>query len=813
MPDSFHRLLQRQIRAHLQSPDSLGPGAMAFLHAVDAAYREFDSDRSMLERALDLSSQELLDANAHMRAMFRAFPDLFVSLDANDVIVDCQGVASSEPVLGIPSPLGKNLRDVPPCDARPLLLDAAARARRDRRVVSLECVCPSSRRDQPCEIRFVPLSGGKLLAVVRDIADRRIAEERLRFHAQMLEGVRESIVATDMDGIVRYWSRGAESLYGYSADETVGKPYRAFAGAIDPPDEESFRRLIQNKGFWRGEHRQKRRDGSVFWSSTFISLFSDEFGRPSGYIGMDQDVTERKLAEDALRSSEERFRHIAENAGEWIWEQDVDGVYTYSSPVVERILGYKPSELVGKLHFYDLFAPQVREQIVREAAGRTSRREPFWRLTIPVVHKDGRMVYVETTGVPILGPDGSLRGYRGTDTDVTQLKLAETAHEKLQLQLAQAQKMESVGRLAGGVAHDFNNMLQAILGHVEIALDQVPALSPLHADLLEIQSAAARSADLTRQLLAFARKQTVAPKVLDLNETIESMLKMLRRLIGENIVLVWKPGSNLGHVRMDPSQIDQILANLCVNARDAIGGVGSISIETGSVVFDDSFCADHPGANPGSYARIAVSDTGCGMDKETLSHVFEPFFTTKGVGQGTGLGLATVYGIVKQNNGFVSAYSEVGQGSTFQICLPLHRSEFVPAGASNPPAPEARGHETILLVEDEPSILAIARTMLERLGYRVLPAATPGEAIRLAESHPGQIHLLMTDVVMPEMNGRDLAKNILSIHPRLKRLFMSGYTADVIASHAIVDEGIHFIQKPFAKNDLSAKVRAALDAP
>ena len=812
MAEPFHALLRRQIRAHLPNPESLGAVGNAFLQAVDEAYREFDSDRSLLERSLDLSSQELLDANAHMRAMFRAFPDLFVWLDADDAFVDFQGVGSSEPFLGLVSPLGKNLRDVPPGAARNRLLEAAARARRERCVVSVECDCPFQGRSHPCEIRFVPLSGGKLLAVVRDVSDRRTAEERLRFHAQMLEGVRESIVATDMDGIVRYWSRGAEALYGYSADETVGKPYRSFAGAIDPPDEDSFRRLIQANGFWRGEHRQKRRDGSVFWSSTFISLFSDEFGRPSGYIGLDQDVTERKLAEEALRSSEERFRQIAENAGEWIWEQDVDGLYTYSSPVVERILGYKPCDLVGKLHFFDLFAPHVRDQIVREAAGRTSRREAFWRLTIPVLHKDGRLVYVETTGVPILDPDGSLRGYRGTDTDVTQLHLAQTAHEKLQLQLAQAQKMESVGRLAGGIAHDFNNMLQAILGHVEIALDQVSSQTPLHGDLLEIQRAASRSADLTRQLLAFARKQTVAPKILDLNETIESMLKMLRRLIGENVDLLWKPAANLGAVKMDPAQIDQILANLCVNARDAIGGVGTISIETGSVLFDDAFCSAHPGANPGAYARIAVSDSGCGMDKETLAHVFEPFFTTKAVGQGTGLGLATVYGIVKQNNGFVSAYSEVGQGSTFQICLPLHRGDS-PAAASAGPTPETRGHETILLVEDEPTILSIARAMLERLGYRVLGAATPGEAIRLAESHAGHIDLLMTDVVMPEMNGRDLAKNILSLHPGLKRLFMSGYTADIIASHSIVDEGVHFIQKPFTKSDLSAKVRAAIDSP
>jgi PAS domain S-box-containing protein len=389
-------------------------------------------------------------------------------------------------------------------------------------------------------------------------------------------------------------------------------------------------------------------------------------------------------------------------------------------------------------------------------------------------------------------------------------KQAEEEQIKLQSQLVQAQKMESVGRLAGGVAHDFNNMLAVILGYTEIAMDQVNTAQPLFAALREIRKAAERSADLTRQLLAFARKQTIAPRVLDLNETVDGMLKMLRRLIGEDIDLVWKPGRNLGPVKVDPSQIDQLLANLCVNARDAILGVGRVTIETDAAAFDEAYCADHAGFVPGEYVLLAVSDNGCGMDQETLGHLFEPFFTTKSVGKGTGLGLATVYGMVQQNNGFVNVYSEPGQGTTFRVYLPRHSAKTAPLSEKAPGRSAERGHETILLVEDEPAILKMATMMLDRLGYTVVGAKTPGEAVRLAEAHAGGIHLLVTDVVMPEMNGRDLAKHLLSLHPNLKCLFMSGYTADVIANQGVLAAGVQFIQKPFSLKDLAAKLRQVL---
>ncbi len=336
-----------------------------------------------------------------------------------------------------------------------------------------------------------------------------------------------------------------------------------------------------------------------------------------------------------------------------------------------------------------------------------------------------------------------------------------------------------------------------------------PAQTP-YKDLQEIRKAAEHSADLTRQLLAFARKQTVELRVLDLNETVEGMLKMLRRLIGEDIDLVWLPDEGLWPVKMDPSQIDQILANLCVNARDAISGVGRVTIETGSARFDEAYCADHAGFTPGEYVLLAVSDDGCGMDTETMDKLFEPFFTTKRSGKGTGLGLSTVYGIVKQNNGFLNVYSEPGQGTTFRIYLPRNMGKAEQMIKDEPVAADTTGSETILVAEDEPAILEMTTAILRNLGYTVLEAATPGMAIRIAEEHTGPIHLLITDVVMPGMNGRDLAGNILSLYPDIKFLFMSGYTANVIAHRGVLDEGLHFIQKPFSMSNLAVKVRKVL---
>ena len=394
--------------------------------------------------------------------------------------------------------------------------------------------------------------------------------------------------------------------------------------------------------------------------------------------------------------------------------------------------------------------------------------------------------------------------------DISDRKEAEADKARLESQLQQAQKIEFMGRLAGGVAHDFNNMLTVILGQAELALLKIEPSNPFAANFTEIKKTAERSADLTRQLLAFARKQTVAPKLLDLNEKVTAVLSMLQRIIGENVHLIWQPAPEFCMVKMDPSQIDQILTNLCVNARDAIEGSGTISIETANSTIDADYCATHLDAVPGEYVRLTVSDDGRGMDKETLAHIFEPFFTTKEVGQGTGLGLATVYGVVKQNNGFITSYSEPEQGSTFSIYLPRYLGTL----RIEPAYAEKRvpgGQETILLVEDETAILKVTAMMLREQGYAVLAANSPGEALRMAREHAGAIHLLMTDVIMPEMNGLVLAEKLRAVHPHMKQLFMSGYTANVIAHHGVLNEGMQFIQKPFSLPNMAAKVREVLD--
>jgi two-component system cell cycle sensor histidine kinase/response regulator CckA len=377
--------------------------------------------------------------------------------------------------------------------------------------------------------------------------------------------------------------------------------------------------------------------------------------------------------------------------------------------------------------------------------------------------------------------------------------------------LQQALKMESIGRLAGGVAHDFNNMLQVILGYTNMALNEIDPETALHNDLTESRKAANRAADLTRQLLAFARKQTMTPKVLDLNETVSGMLMMLRRLIGENIDLTWQPTAADTTVKMDPAQIDQILANLCVNARDAIAGVGKLKVETSTLTADANFCAKNTDLVPGEYVTISVSDTGCGMDPETIKHIFEPFYTTKEVGEGTGLGLATVYGIVMQNKGCINLTSIPEKGTTFRLCLPRHFGEAVQLPTSDSAKAALRGHETILLVEDEASILKLGKQMLEGLGYRVLKAGLPNEAIAVAEKYTEEISLLLTDVVMPQMNGLDLATHLTLLHPEIKHMFMSGYTADIIIKQGLIEKGVHFIQKPFTIQDLAVKVREILD--
>jgi PAS domain S-box-containing protein len=657
--------------------------------------------------------------------------------------------------------------------------------------------------------------GGKIGAVVvmYDVTERRKAAESLREseeHFRCLASAAFEGLLIHRHGVVLDANEALATMFGFkSAKELIHKQ-----GLDVVPLTAESQQTIRNQ--LAAGQDSVFEVAAIGPNGAVVTLETQ--GRDIVYKGCQarvvamRDITARKRAENALRESEEKFRALFEQAGDHVMMLD-----PHSTPPLRilnvndaacRAYGYTRQEML-ELCISDLDpAPDADRN--REIDARLARGE---NAIFEVMHrrKDGSLFPVEVC-VGLVRIAGCPPFVFSTDRDITERKRVEQETKKLQDQLTHAQRMDSVGRLAGGVAHDFNNMLQAILGNASLALDELPPDSPTRESLEEIQKSAQRSADLTQQLLAFARKQTTAPKVLDLNEKVENMLKMLRRLIGEDIALSWLPGHNLDPVRMDPSQLDQVLTNLCVNARDALQGAGKLTIKTERVTLDGNDLANDSDLVAGDYVELTVSDTGCGMDQEVLAHLFEPFFTTKATGKGTGLGLATVHGIIKQNGGSIRVYSEPGLGTTFRICLPSYVEKAVQLEKQGAAQPGVRGQETILLVEDEPAILRVAKRSLEKLGYSVLAAGKPGEAISLAEKHPGQIHLLMTDVVMPEMNGRDLAKRLLSLYPDIRRLFMSGYPVEVIAHHGVLDEGIHFLQKPFSTKDLSDKVRAALMA-
>ena len=513
-----------------------------------------------------------------------------------------------------------------------------------------------------------------------------------------------------------------------------------------------------------------------------------------------QDLLKRqKSMLVSLQKSEQKYRILVENANDAIFVAQ-DGIIKFSNQKTEELTGYSVAELI-KMSFVDFIHPDDKKTVVENYKSRLKDEKGANTYSFKIVQKSGfeRTVHLNTVLIKWENKTATLNFLK----DITQ-------QIKMEAQLQQAQKMESVGRLAGGVAHDYNNALTVITGYTELSMMEIDPNGALYADLDQVLTAAKRAKNITRQLLAFARKQTIAPKVLDLNENVETMLKMLQRLIGEDIDLAWLPDRRLRPVKMDPTQIDQILANLCVNARDAIENVGKITIETGMKILDKAYCSDHPEFIPGEFVWLSVSDNGCGMEKEIQDKIFEPFFTTKDVDKGTGLGLATVYGIVKQNNGFINVYSEPGKGTMFKVYLRPNQGKPVDIlEESMPEIPQGNG-ETILLVEDERSILKLAKKILGSLGYKVLDADTPKKAMGIAKEHPGEIHLLVTDVIMPGMNGLELANSVQIQYPDLKRIFMSGYPANTIAHHGVLDEGALFIQKPFSKRDLTQIVRKVL---
>jgi PAS domain S-box-containing protein len=515
----------------------------------------------------------------------------------------------------------------------------------------------------------------------------------------------------------------------------------------------------------------------------------------------------------ALEEEQARLAAVMEATSDLVAFADRDGLVLHLNPAGRKLLGYGPSAEISGLNLASIFPAWAAHRFASEAIP-AARLLGTWEGESALVARDGREIPVSQVIIAHRGAGGQINFVSTVARDITERKQAEKEKERLLEELLQSRKMESVGRLAGGIAHDFNNMMQVVLGNTSLALELCPPGGELRAHLAEIESSAKRSAELTRHLLAFARKQKVQPKAMDLNETVAGMLKVLGRLIGENITLSWVPGGGLWPVTMDPLQIDQILANLAVNARDAIGGHGVVAIQTANVTMDETLVRGRADRVCGEFVELSVGDTGKGMTPEIAQRIFEPFFTTKEVGEGTGLGLATVYGIVQQNHGWIEVDTGPGRGSTFKVFLPRAKTAVAPSGADAPVvAVRPGGNETILVAEDEPSILELSAKILRQYGYKVITAESPERALELAAGEPGQIHLLVTDVVMPGMSGKELRDKLRTFRPGLKCLFMSGYDKNLFGAQGAGETGQGFLQKPFTRDELANLARDLLGEP
>jgi len=638
----------------------------------------------------------------------------------------------------------------------------------------------------------------------------REAQERFRFVVENTGDVVYRLRFPDM--VYDYVSPGIERLTGYGPREINGIGLNGIVVSVTDttgmpltPETLEWARHIEQSGEFYADYQVRTKDGKLKWLADHSFPWRDGQGRLLGAVGTLMDVTDRKEAEKALRRSEEYYRSLIENASDPIVVLDDAGTVLYESPALEKMLGWRPEERRGRSGL-ELLPEEDRPQLI-QTVGRLLREAGATELIeTRARHRDGSWRSIEAVAKSRTDADGK----RTIVINVRDL----TVRKDLEAQLNQAQKMEAIGRLAGGVAHDFNNLTTAILGYSELMLRKLGAEDPLRRHVAEVTRAAERAAALTRQLLAFSRKQLLQPRVLDVAEVLEHSRGLLERLIGEDIELVTRGDPGVGRVRADPVQLDQVILNLAVNARDAMPRGGTLVLEASNADLDEDYAHEHVTVRPGRYVMLAVSDTGHGMDKETQERIFEPFFTTKDKGKGTGLGLSTVYGIVQQSGGYVWVYSEAGRGTTFKIYLPRVEEEAdQPAPASEPVAVRAVVSETLLLVEDEGSVRELLRELLESAGYSVLEASRPAEALELARSHPAPIQLLITDVVMPEMTGPELARHLAQIRPGLRMLFLSGYTEGVVVDKGLLGDGANFLQKPFTTDALEAKVREVLDGP
>jgi len=652
-----------------------------------------------------------------------------------------------------------------------------------------------------------------LFGTAQDITERKRAETSLRESEERLrlffEHAPAALAMFDQNMHYLAASRRWMSDYGLGERDIFGCSHYDIFPEITEELKQIHRRGLKGEVIRVEEARFERADGSVQYLRWEMHPWRDDRGEIGGIVIFTEDITERNRAEESLRDSEARFRLLIEGAPEAIFVQ-TSGIFKYVNHAMLTLMGAECADDLVEKSIYDFIAPEFHESVNERIRKQIETEMASPLFESEYIRLDGSRVPVETTavGVRFQGQASHLVFVR----DITARRKAEAERANLEAQLWQAQKMESIGRLAGGVAHDFNNLLTGIMLNAELCQNALGDSNPARSHLDEIIDSAERSAGITRQLLTFARRQAIIPIVLDLNDHVTGTLKLLRRLIGEDIELAWLPQARHAKVRMDPTQIDQILANLMVNARDAIAGVGTITIETGDIIYGSTDCIKEDGAAPGAYVKLSVKDSGCGMDRKTLACIFEPFFTTKTVGRGTGLGLATIYGIITQNGGFINVDSEPGMGTTFRIYLRRHEESAEELKTARITPELLGGNETIMLVEDERTVRITVERFLQTMGYNVIMAADPDEALRQSDEHLGTIHLLLTDVVMPGMNGWDLAAKLAEKHPEIKCLYISGYTPEVITQKGFQGENVNFLAKPFTRSEIGRKVREVLNS-
>jgi PAS domain S-box-containing protein len=647
----------------------------------------------------------------------------------------------------------------------------------------------------------VDATNGTPLLLAKAQEALRESEERYRERAALLDIAHEAIMVKDLDGRILYWNKGAERIFGWSAAETLGRKAEDFLydEAVEFQD---ARTTLLAAGVRKGEQVRHTKDGRDIVVESGWTLVRDEQGRPKSILAIHTDITERRQAAETIRAADERMRFALKSARVGIWDLDCKTGTVRWSETIETQYGMAPGAFGGTFEaFIECIHPDDRASVL-ETVGTAMKSGGEFSVQNRSIWPNGTVRWLSGAGRILLDEEGEPVGGVGISQDVTERHI-------LEAQFLQAQKMEAIGRLAGGVAHDFNNLLTVILGFCELLLADGDSDDPRRADIGEIQKAGRRAAGLTRQLLAFSRKQIIEPTRLDLNIVLVDMQVMLRRLIGEDVKVLLDLRPKLAGVLADRGQIEQIVLNLAVNAKDAMPKGGTLTIETDNVDLDDHYAATHVGVKSGPHVALTMSDTGTGMSPEVQARLFEPFFTTKDEGKGTGLGLATVHGIVTGSGGHVSVYSHVDKGTSFKVYFP--RTDAAEKVLAAPPSlARTTGAVTVLVVEDADGLRALAGRMLERQGYTVLVAAGAEEALRLFDENPS-IDVLLTDVVMPGASGPELTTKLIKRRSTLKVVYMSGYTDEAIVHHGVLEPGITFLHKPFTAEALGIKIHEALD--